>query len=412
MFTRIMKPRLRLVAILFFGLAGPTSVNASQIKALKNADFSAIKSAKSYAPEYDATAQIKSYGSVVYRSYKASRIGAEYMQAAIENMLASPTTQNLERARIAWINARVAFLQTEAFRFYEGPIDHGPGKNGLEGPEGRINAWPMNEAHIDYVKGNMKAGIINNSKIDISKTAILKHDQATDETDVTTGWHAIEFLLWGQDFSTTGPGQRSVKDYRKVDKITERRRRYLATVTNLLVSDLSGLEKEWLPGQLDNYVSSFFSVDQKATLSRILTSLATLSGFEMANERLAPGLDSGDQEDEHSCFSDTTRNDFIYNLQGIKNIYYGDHEGFDGAGLNELIVSVAPKLSQKIVSLLNQAESSLHGIEQPFDLTLKSDKGSQSRKKAERAYRALIKLSEGFIEAGAALGVRVIVPKG
>ena len=110
----------------------------------------------------------------------------------------------------------------------------------------------MNEAFIDYVRGKSNAGLINNPSFEISIAGILENDQVTDEADVTTGWHAIEFLLWGQDFNAQGPGQRSHTDFLPNQGNNNRRREYLELVTAQLIEDLMFLESEWKP-DANNY---------------------------------------------------------------------------------------------------------------------------------------------------------------
>ena len=200
------------------------------------------------------------------------------MQVAITAFLDNPNETTHKAAQDAWVQARQSYLQTEAFRFYEGPIDFVDAKTGEEGPEGRINAWPMNEAFIDYVKEKPDSGLINNPKFEISIAAIMENDQVTDEADVTTGWHAIEFLLWGQDFNNEGPGQRSFEDFIPNQNNNDRRRQYLTLVTQQLVSDLSFLESEWKPNA-QNYRAKFLKGDPKATVGKIFTALATLQLF-------------------------------------------------------------------------------------------------------------------------------------
>jgi putative iron-regulated protein len=398
------------LAAALFGTVMIVPAEASKQEPVRNADFGPAKSGKGYVATYDAKPQIETYATLVHRLYSSSHKSAQALQRSIKQFLDAPSESTLAAARFAWINARTPYLQTEAFRFYEGPIDHGPDTKGEEGLEGRINAWPMNEAVIDYVKGNPKAGIINNRKIKITRDEIVGRDQVNDEADVTTGWHAIEFLLWGQDFDTYGPGARPASDFSKGKPIKERRRQYLREVTALLVADLGDLVDAWKPGQKDNFAAEFRAMDQQAALSRILTGLATLSGFEMANERLAAALDSGDQEDEHSCFSDNTHNDFLLNAKGIRNVYFGAYADYQGAGLNALIAGLSPQLDQAIVAGLNRAESSLGQIQRPFDLMLASTKGSDRRAAAESSYKALLSLTTSLKEAGKLAGVKVIVP--
>jgi len=328
------------------------------------------------------------------------------MESAIADFLAQPNATTHGEAKEAWIQARQSYLQTEAFRFYEGPIDYIDSRTGEEGPEGRINAWPMNEAFIDYVKGKSNAGLINNPSFAISIAGILENDQVTDEADVTTGWHAIEFLLWGQDFNSQGPGQRSYQDFLPNQGNNNRRREYLQLVTAQLIEDLMFLESEWKP-EANNYRAEFVKSDPKETIGKIFTSLATLSAFEMSSERIAVALDSGNQEDEHSCFSDTTHQDFVFNAQGIYNVYLGDYKGYKGKGFDELLAQVNPGLNRQIIAALDKTKGSISNINQPFDQVLASTIGSPEREEAEIAINDLEDQAEMFQQVGTVLGIDV-----
>ncbi|NES82320.1 MAG: iron-regulated protein [Moorea sp. SIO2B7] len=349
---------------------------------------------------------VESYADIVYRNYLDTRLQAVKLQAAIDAFVKNPNLATQQTAKNAWIQARKSYLQTEAFRFYEGPIDYIDPNTGEEGPEGRINAWPMNEAFIDYVRENPNSGIINNQKLKISIKTILENDQVTDEADVTTGWHAIEFLLWGQDFNAEGPGQRTYQDFMADIANNNRRREYLEIVTKQLVKDLTFLENQWQPNA-NNYRASFIKKNPQENMGKIFTALATLSAFEMSSERMAVALDSGDQEDEHSCFSDTTHLDYIYNQRGIRNVYFGEYGDFKGQGFNELMARVNPELNQKIIAKLNKTERNIGMIHEPFDRVLASQKGSQLRQQVELAIESLEAQAKLFQELGETLGAKV-----
>src|SRR5688572_13448377 len=145
------------------------------------------------------------YADVVYAAYGASIASAESMQDAVERLLAAPSAARLQTARKAWLDARDDYVVTEPFRFYGGPID-----DPQDGPEGLINAWPMDEAYVDYVSGDPQAGIVNDRKTypKITEDVIVESNEQGGETNISSGWHAIEFLLWGQDRSKDGPGAR------------------------------------------------------------------------------------------------------------------------------------------------------------------------------------------------------------
>lgn len=339
---------------------------------------------------------VQNYAALVYKDYSTAYDDAIKLQSAIDGFLADPTEKTLENAKKAWITSRESYGQTEAFRFYEGPIDFADAQ-GNEGPEGRLNAWPLDESYIDYVQGNPKAGLVNNQGVEITKASLTDKNQADDEAEVATGYHAIEFLLWGQDLSLESAGARPVFDYADTPE-NERRRAYLKVVTDLLVDDLKFLVDAWAPEQ-DNFAKSF--VQDKEAVSKIMTALATLSGFELASERMATALDSGDQEDEHSCFSDNTHNDFIYNAQGVFNVFFS-------SGLYEHLKEQDNDLAEELEEQLLKTQKLIAAIPHPIDReVLSTPKGSEARGKMEAAITSLQKQADLFKEAGKSLGVDV-----
>ncbi len=353
----------------------------------------AIASADSSAFAYDGKPQVSAYANLVHASYAEAKSEVAKLETAIASLLASPTVDSLAAARKAWVSARPAYLRTETFRFYDGPI---------EAVEGEINAWPMNEAFIDYVEGKPDAGIIN-SKAVLDGASLTAANQKTDEADVTTGWHAIEFLLWGQDLSLDGPGNRPHTDYIAGQGNNDRRRDYLKLVTAKLASDLGTLETAWAPATGGNYRETFEKLEQREALGRIINGMAILAGFEFMSERLAVALDSGDQEDEHSCFSDTTKQDFVHDLEGIKRVWFL-------TGLGELVASRDGALAKRVSDLFMDAEVKVNKLGDPWDKVLASLKDSSGRKDAEAVVAALQSLGDGLKDAGSKLGVLVLIP--
>lgn len=360
-------------------------------------------------PAYGATREITAYAALVHTTYERAATEARAMQTAINAFLANPTQANLAAARKAWIAARPAYLQTEAFRFYQGPIDFSDPATGKEGPEGRLNAWPLNEAFIDYVEGNARAGLVNDPSLEITPETIKSHDQQTDESDVTTGWHAIEFLLWGQDLSTDGPGARPASDYAPGDPVRARRAQYLQTVTDMLVDDLVWLSAQWDTRLPKVYAQSFLELDQKEALGRILTGMAVLSGFELASERMSVALDSGDQEDEQSCFSDNTKADFVNDQQGVANIWFGLSGDKKFAGLQGLASRVDPALEKQLTAKIKETTVAIDAIPAPIDRLLATPKGSPQRAKMEKAVLLLEEQADLLQRFGRKLGLKIDV---
>lgn len=351
--------------------------------------------------QYDASAVIDAYIAGGRAQYVVATAEAAKLQAAVDAMLAQPTAETLAAARAAWVAARPAYLVTEAFRFYDGPI---------EAVEGELNSWPMNEAYIDYTVNAPNSGIINDPASSVEAAALAGLNQKADEADVTTGWHAIEFLLWGQDLSATGPGDRPFSDFVPGTPQTDKRRAYLKAVTDLLVSDLQTVSAAWDPATPGSYATKLKAMPQREVIGRMLNGIAVLTGSEMRSERMAVALDSGDQEDEQSCFSDTTRQDFVYDLKGVENVWYGTYPNGSGAGLDTLMRTLDPAGAARIDAAFADLLTKIKALGDPWDQVLASAPDSAPRKQAEAAVEALGVLATEMKKAGPVLGVLVQIP--
>ena len=196
---------------------------------------------------------IAHYAAGVYSSYQASLAAAKQLDTAVDAFVSSPDAATLESAKSAWIAARTPYGLTEAFRFYGGPID-----NEETGPEGQINGWPLDEQYIDYTVDSPDSGIINNTADfpEITKEVLAEANEQGGEANLSTGWHAIEFLLWGQDLNGTGPGAgaRPASDYDLKSCShgnCDRRAAYLRAATALLDVLLRGREHVELSDRIE-----------------------------------------------------------------------------------------------------------------------------------------------------------------
>jgi putative iron-regulated protein len=226
--------------------------------------LSGVALAASIAPPKPADV-LKTYGDIAQAAFGDSLTTAKALQAAVNAFLADPSQAKLVAARNAWKAARVPYLQTEAFRFGNAIVDEW---------EGEVNSWPLDEGLIDYVAASYgktsgenplyTLNVIANKQIRIGSKQLnasvidrnllhqLQQAQGV-EANVATGYHAIEFLLWGQDLHGTGPGagERPASDY-NVKPCThgncDRRGQYLKAATDLLVDDMAAMAADWAPG--------------------------------------------------------------------------------------------------------------------------------------------------------------------
>jgi putative iron-regulated protein len=362
-------------------------------------------SAQAQAPNAATPANVTAqYATLVQANYEDVLTTARTMQDAIRAFTAAPSADTQAAARKAWLVAREFYGQTEAFRFYGGPIDND------NGPEGRINAWPMDESYVDSVDGKKTAGLVNNRKVSITKKSLSGLNERGGEENIATGWHAIEFMLWGQDLSETGPGNRSFEDF--VDgkaPNADRRRQYLTVVTELLVDDLSGLVKAWAPGQKSNYRARFEKGGNES-LRKMFVGLGSLSRGELAGERLEVALASQDQEDEHSCFSDNTHRDAVTNAKGIENVWLGRFTRVDGSlvqgpSLRDLVAAKDAALADKTTQRISGSVKAAEAIPAPFDRAIAGAKDAPGRVSIEKTITSLIAQSNDLVAAANAVGI-------
>ena len=290
---------------------------------------------------------LNTYANIAAAKFEDSLITAKHLQDTVNALITEPSAENLTAARAAWVSARVPYQQTEVYRFGNAIVDDW---------EGKVNAWPLDEGLIDYVDASYGGAsdenafaalnVVANSTFDLSGTAVdatritptLLADtlQEADgvESNVATGYHAIEFLLWGQDLNghDSGAGNRPWTDFAKGDDCTndncDRRGEYLAAATELLISDLQWMTAQW---QDDGAARSELTANEDTGLAAILTGMGSLSYGEQAGERMRLGLMLNDPEEEHDCFSDNTHNSHYYDGLGIQSAYLGEYIRVNGA---------------------------------------------------------------------------------
>lgn len=334
-------------------------------------------------PDKVKAAALKTYGDIAQAIYEDSTTTARALQKAVQALIAKPSEASMKAAREAWIAARVPYQQSEVFRF---------GNPVVDAWEGRVNAWPLDEGLIDYVDSGKygeesdenplyTANVIANKKLkfggkslDASRIdwKLLRklHEVGGVEANVASGYHAIEFLLWGQDLNGTGPGagNRPWTDYAKqgcTNGNCDRRAQYLSVATQLLVEDLAFMAKQW---SAEGAARKALKSGDNA-ISAMLTGIGSLSYGELAGERMKLGLLLHDPEEEHDCFSDNTHNSHYYNVVGMLNVYGGEYTRVTGSvvkgpALTQLVRATAPDLDAEMRAKLKATLDAVAAIKQ------------------------------------------------
>ncbi len=355
---------------------------------------------------------LSTYGDIAQAKYADSLATAKTLKTAIDKLVAEPTEANLEAARAAWKEARDPYQQTEAYRFGNAIVDDW---------EGKVNAWPLDEGLIDYVDASYGdeseendlyvANVIANPTLkvggetidatEITPTLLAESLQEAGEveTNVATGYHAIEFLLWGQDLNGTeaGAGNRPATDFDPANCTggnCERRIQYLQAATDLLISDLEEMANAWAPDGAAR--EELAGKGEAGGLATILTGMGSLSYGELAGERIKLGLMLHDPEEEHDCFSDNTHMSHYNDVVGIRNVYFGSYKSpvgndVSGASLADLVAEKDPALAEEMKTKL--------------DATLAAFEAMKARAESGEAYDQMI--GEGNDEGNAVVQAAV-----
>ena len=356
-------------------------------------------------PALDRSEVVSTYSSMVFAGYQDAMIDAQNLEQAINTFVADPTESNFEMTKEMWLVSRESYGPTEAFRFANGPID------AEDGPEGLLNAWPLDEVYVDYVEDAPNAGIINDLETypTLDKALLESLNEAGGEANISIGYHAIEFLLWGQDLTDPSemlPGQRKYTDFVSGENGTasnqDRRRQYLVHCADLLTDHLQLMIDQWTVG--GPYRSTIDNANVEEVLSNMLTAIATLSKSELGGERMFVAYDNQDQEDEHSCFSDNTDRDIRLNLDGIANVYRGSYKNISGVSLEDLIKEADPSLGDEVSAALVAAETAVYATANPFDFAIFD---GAERPKVLAAVTALQTLGDKLVQGAAALGLSI-----
>ncbi|MEB2844886.1 peptidase [Rhizobiales bacterium RZME27] len=363
-------------------------------KTLFGATFALLSASAAFAATEPA-AVIKHYADVAHAKYEDSLTTAKALDTTIDALIAKPSADTLKAARAAWIAARVPYQQSEVYRFGNPLVDDW---------EGKVNAWPLDEGLIDYVDASYgtesdsnayyTANIIghptltvNGETIDAKKITpeLLESLQEAGEVEanVATGYHAIEFLLWGQDLHGTeaGAGERAYTDYDKANCTNgncDRRGEYLKAASTLLIKDLQEMVDAWAPG---GEATKNVEADPKAGLTAILTGMGSLSYGELAGERMKLGLLLHDPEEEHDCFSDNTHASHLNDAVGIAAAYTGNYTRVDGTKMT------GPSLSDLVKVKDAKIDTEMTG---KLDATLAAMNAMADRAKGGEAYDQMI----------------------
>ena len=396
---------------------------------------------------------LDAYANIALANYGDTLKDAKSLKTAIDTFAKDPSEENLENTKKAWLKARESYGQTEAFRLSNGPIDAEDGwiAETYGSLEGQINAWPLDENMIDYTidaKGEKTSGNIidtegsfnpggeESTAVDVTNItvdAIASLNENGGDANVASGYHAIEFLLWGQDQDysnflkdaiTNGAlqaGNRPLSDFTS-DKNAKRRLAYLQVASEKIINDLELVSSAWeknvdgtkglyqaaLKNQLKGENASK-NIDSKEALKQIIAGLGVFIKSELANERIAVAVLTPSEEDEHSCFSDNTHRDIANNYLGFKNILTATYDGkkYGKSLLDALDKETKTRIEKQMASIEAKIKSinEVTNTKEHFDYQIRDE--SPQSKVIVKLKNELRKLGDEMVNVAAANKIKL-----
>ncbi|PUE64881.1 imelysin family protein [Arcobacter lacus] len=429
-------------------------LSVSVVASLALTSYAATNNNESKKVEVSKQASIlEAYANIALDNYTNALKDAKSLKVAIDKFAKKPTQENFDAAKKAWLESRESYGSTEIFRLSNGPIDAEEGwvSDAYGALEGQINAWPLDENMIDYTidaEGKLTSGNIidtvgkfnpggeDSKEVDVTKITVESLTDLNEnggEANVSTGYHAIEFLLWGQDQDyanfmddnvTKGAmvaGQRPLSDF-TTDKNAQRRLAYLKASSEKLVEDLEIVASAWkkeVKGNQGLYQAALLgklkgkdkekNIDQKEALKQIIAGMGVFIKSELANERIAVAVLTPSEEDEHSCFSDNTHRDIVKNYEGFKNVLTATYNGkkygkslFDAvdAETKDRIEKLMSSIEEKIESIDKIAKTEAH-----FDYQIRPD--NEQSKVIVKLKNEMRKLGDEMVNVASANGINL-----
>ena len=302
---------------------------------------------------------------VILPSHRATNAAAEQLRVRAEALSSAPSESSLKAARDAWRSARKAWHQADAFRF--GPVE-------TKNISKSANFWPARPESIEAF---------------IASAEPVTHEAVKLLGSNTRGFGALEVLLFD-----SAAGDSAVLARLTTDPSAARRCAYLRVIAELLKASTEELLQSWEPASgnfakevADAGGTSVLFPSGKSAIDQLVNSLASAQDLVTGTKLGKPyGTTSGGNplpDQEESPRSDSSLQDMLDTLEGIRNVYLGDYGGVSGRGIDELVRARNPALDARVVAAIDDARAKIAQIPPPFRTAILTQRGA-----VDAAYQA------------------------
>jgi len=310
------------------------------------------------------------YAEQIRVDFSQVSIEIEKLQSAIGEFLAQTNIENLDRARQSWLLAHSAYELTTLHRYFAASILDEQNSIALLQLQYQINHWPIVPGYLDYVDGYPDSGIVHDINVSLDSIGLRDQHGAFDISEVTLGFHVLEFLLWGS--RDTQSELRSVDDFIEIDALdasqiesgysleqlsNNRRRQLLAIIADILLGDFRELGSLW-SDQLERAEQSIDRTSQTELITTLADSMSAMLTEELLLRSLYPMLNGDFVESIQSPYSLSTQNAVSSQLSGLESLLL-ESQSENGTTLDLVFSTISDEFSEFFYQNFDASKSCL-----------------------------------------------------
>ena len=346
------------IAILSALLLAGCSDNAAEPQIVETAAEAAPSAFELLNPELSASAKeiALEYVQQIDTDFKQAGIEIEKFQSSIATLTDQTNIENLNLSKQAWLNAHSAYELTTLHRYYATQLMGEQDSLALMQLQYQINHWPIVPGYIDYVDGYPDSGIVHDINVNLDADSLREQHGSFDVSEVTLGFHAIEFLLWGYDADSVA---RPATDFDAVLELTpkeiesgytleqlsnNRRRLFLTVVADTLVKDFLAVQSLWLD-EKPSISQRIESISGTELIVILADSMSAMLTQELLLRSLYPMLNGDFVESVQSPYSRSTQNAVSSQLSGLERLLL-ERQTENGTTLDLVFSAISDEFSE------------------------------------------------------------------
>lgn len=331
--------------IVLSGCSSDKETESEKISATLTSESVASKSKSLSIDSSSFTTQV---GIMAYTSLSQANQAAQFFDNKLASFMHHPNPATQSEVQQAWRSAYDLFLASFIYSYIpiKDPVEWHKQRMAYQDLLIQLDSWPIEGGYIDYVEGYPFSGIVNDLTLSINEQSIRVQHGFTDSSNASLGYHALEFMLWGE--SSANQTMRSAQDFvpqentapvplsdaeqalnnphaddfseeRIVDELpaTElasdesitppiivsqnhnRRRQYIQLISDLLLKDIHSLQRRWEPSS-----GYYAQVLQQSSDAEVLRAAFIAAQDLLSKEMLTKRFRLTSSEFSHSSHDD------------------------------------------------------------------------------------------------------------